>query len=329
MKFSIIVPVYKVEDYLPTCVDSLLMQDYSSFEVILVDDGSPDNCPQLCDAYAQKDSRVKVVHKENGGLSQARNTGIRNASGDYLLFIDSDDYWNSPSVLSKIREILDHGMTTIVQFGQQKYLQLEDRFITVGTRSLSRYNGSSTELILRELISSSKLTISACSMAISTDFIRSNQLYFKEGIQTEDLEWAIRLYCCEPTWSFSDEYFYIYRMQRAGSITATADYRQLYEYCDIIRDSISLLEQNMTPIKEALMSYMMYHILIVCGLSYWAPMTKEQRKTVLSRLRKLAKGRLCKYSLDKKVKLARVIYCAAGFGIMARVLGFYLNHRGR
>ena len=88
---SVIVPVYKVEPYLRKCVDSILSQTYTNLEVILVDDGSPDGCPAICDEYAAKDSRVKVIHKENGGLSDARNAGMAQATGVYLSFVDSDD----------------------------------------------------------------------------------------------------------------------------------------------------------------------------------------------------------------------------------------------
>lgn len=89
---SIIVPVYNVEAYLPRCMEALLGQTYGNIEIILVDDGSPDNCPQLCDEYAQKDVRVKVVHKQNAGLGMARNSGLDVATGEYIAFVDSDDY---------------------------------------------------------------------------------------------------------------------------------------------------------------------------------------------------------------------------------------------
>ena len=89
---SVIVPVYKVEKYLKRCVDSILAQTYPCLEVILVDDGSPDGCPAICDEYAREDRRVRVIHKENGGLSDARNAGIDAAKGNFLGFIDSDDY---------------------------------------------------------------------------------------------------------------------------------------------------------------------------------------------------------------------------------------------
>ena len=91
-KISVIVPIYNVEKYLKTCIESIINQTYSNIEIILVDDGSPDNCGKICDDYKEKDKRIKVIHKKNGGLSDARNAGIDIATGEYVVFIDSDDY---------------------------------------------------------------------------------------------------------------------------------------------------------------------------------------------------------------------------------------------
>ena len=91
-EISIIVPVYKVEKYLNECIDSILAQTFTDFELILVDDGSPDNCPALCDAAAEKDSRVRVIHKQNGGVSTARNAGLATAQGNWIGFVDPDDF---------------------------------------------------------------------------------------------------------------------------------------------------------------------------------------------------------------------------------------------
>ena len=89
---SIIVPIYKVEPYLRRCLDSIVNQTYTNLEIILVDDGSPDGCPQICDEYAAKDNRRVVIHKENGGLSDARNAGLDSCKGEYVSFVDSDDW---------------------------------------------------------------------------------------------------------------------------------------------------------------------------------------------------------------------------------------------
>lgn len=108
---TVIVPIYKVEKYLHKCIDSIINQTYSELEIILVDDGSPDNCPEICDDYANKDSRIKVIHKANGGLSDARNAGIDNASGEYLMFVDSDDYIEPQMVEILYKALLDNDAT--------------------------------------------------------------------------------------------------------------------------------------------------------------------------------------------------------------------------
>lgn len=106
---SIIVPVYKVEKYIKTCVDSIINQTYKNIEIILIDDGSPDNCPNICDEYGKIDKRIVVVHKKNGGLSDARNVGIKIARGEYVTFVDSDDYLNRNFIGDMYNAIEDSG----------------------------------------------------------------------------------------------------------------------------------------------------------------------------------------------------------------------------
>lgn len=103
---SVIIPVYKVEQYLDRCVKSVVDQTYKNLEIILIDDGSPDNCPQMCDKWAKSDFRIKVIHKKNGGLSSARNTGIEIARGKYIAFVDSDDYIQK-EMYEKLCEVID------------------------------------------------------------------------------------------------------------------------------------------------------------------------------------------------------------------------------
>ena len=119
---SVIVPIYNVEDYLNRCVDSIINQTYKNLEIILVDDGSPDNCPQMCDDYAKKDSRIRVVHKENGGLSDARNAGMKVATGEYVSFIDSDDYISLDFYETLLETIVDND-SDIVECGVVKFYE--------------------------------------------------------------------------------------------------------------------------------------------------------------------------------------------------------------
>ena len=110
---SVIVPVYNVEPYLRKCVDSILAQSYSNLEVILVDDGSPDGCGAICDEYAAKDARVRVIHKPNGGVSDARNAGLDIMTGDYVAFVDSDD-WIDKQHLSSLSALVCGGVVIVV-----------------------------------------------------------------------------------------------------------------------------------------------------------------------------------------------------------------------
>ena len=136
---SVIVPVYKVEAELPRCVESLLSQSMGDIEVILVDDGSPDGCPVMCDEYARRDARVRVVHKENGGLSDARNAGLDVASGEYVMFVDSDDYIEPDSCEVLLAAAREHGSDLVVgdwhdvpDKGRVHYTNLEEGRVYTG-----------------------------------------------------------------------------------------------------------------------------------------------------------------------------------------------------
>ena len=134
MKLTIIIPVYRVEATLNRCVESVTSQSFSDFEVILVDDGSPDKCPQLCDEWARKDPRITVIHQSNGGLSAARNAGIERARGTYVTFIDSDDFIGT-GTLEEVMGLL--GENDLLEYPvcrfrneQQLWLRLPDKTYT-------------------------------------------------------------------------------------------------------------------------------------------------------------------------------------------------------
>ena len=136
---SVIVPVYKVEQYLDRCVESVLSQDFNDFELILVDDGSPDRCGELCDGWARKDGRIRVIHKQNGGLSSARNCGLDHAEGAYVSFIDSDD-WVKKDYLSYLLSLFEDGCSvtacnhTVIRNGKGKNNSDAERGKVVLTR---------------------------------------------------------------------------------------------------------------------------------------------------------------------------------------------------
>lgn len=134
---SVIVPIYKVESYLRQCLDSIVNQTYTNLEIILVDDGSPDSCPAICDEYAAKDNRIVVIHKENGGLSDARNAGLDICKGEYIYFVDSDDYINKNAIRTLFSYLIKYpkaviaiGYCTAVQNGEKRIYKKDWLFNT-------------------------------------------------------------------------------------------------------------------------------------------------------------------------------------------------------
>ena len=122
-KVSIVVPIYKTEQYLKRCVDSLIHQTLKDIEIILVDDGSPDNCPAMCEELAETDSRIKIVHKKNGGLSSARNAGMRVAEGEYIGFVDSDDDVEA-DMYERMADIADRENVDFVMSDYKRYYRM-------------------------------------------------------------------------------------------------------------------------------------------------------------------------------------------------------------
>lgn len=217
---SIIIPVYKVEQYLDECMHSIIGQTYRNLEIILVDDGSPDGCPLLCDAYAKQDERIRVVHKPNGGLSDARNAGLAIATGEYIGFVDSDDCVELnmfETLLAKIEEyhtdivsckftnyidgrIDPSDIKTLQGYDEGKVLSLHDYFTEIVHEHLD--NASWNKLYRKSI-----LTERFCKGRNNEDYLFFSQLVKKHP---------------EAKIAFTTETFYKYRQQREGSICADA-----------------------------------------------------------------------------------------------------------
>lgn len=237
MKFSIIVPVYNVQEYLNICLDSILKQSYTNYEIILIDDGSTDNSSNICDKYMMKYNRVKVIHKKNGGLSSARNVGIANATGDYVIFIDSDDYWTSNLILSTINTIVESTVSnSIVAWDYVKVI--ENKYsIDIGEISIKHYNLKKDYVYL---LTSKKLFASSWYMAIPKHYFEQYNLLFEENVTSEDVEWFARLLLVLDNIIYINEKFYAYR-QRNNSISNVTNEK-----------SVKNLEKNINKIIDML-----------------------------------------------------------------------------
>lgn len=234
-KVSIIVPVYNVEKYLKRCVDSLVGQTLTDIEIILVDDGSPDNCPQMCDEFAKQDGRIKVIHKPNGGLSSARNAGIEASTGEYLGYIDSDDY----AELDMFEKLYNCAVDNKVDFVMADYYRVSNGNRTEKTLDIREglytkqdiANEIFPMLIMRESVDYGPL-LSVWHCIYNSEFIKQNNLYFDEEIKwSEDCIYsAILGYKANSFYYMKGQCFYNY-IQNMGSISTSYKPLSWQVYC--------------------------------------------------------------------------------------------------
>jgi len=201
---TVVIPVYKVEKYLDRCINSVVAQTYRNLEIILVDDGSPDRCPQMCDDWAEKDSRIRVIHKENQGLGMARNTGIEHARGAYICFFDSDDYI-APNTIELAYNLARKESADLVVFGTTEVgnSALASKVRTYNLPQWVYVGSEVQEVLLPQMVGSSplpgsslKLRLSAWCVLYSLSLInRANWRFVSEReIISEDVYSLLRLY---------------------------------------------------------------------------------------------------------------------------------------
>lgn len=222
---SVVVPVYKVEPYLRKCIDSILGQTYRNLEIILVDDGSPDCCPAICDEYAKVDSRIKVIHKANGGLSDARNVGMDAASGDYLMFVDSDDWLESNSLEILLEASLEHNAQLVIGGTRQ---------VENGTLRTMKVENDGTLTVLSNIQAMSHFFENGCAA-----WGRLYQRKIHDGIQfptgeiNEDEAIVLELLERCETVVIVDKVVYNYRCRPESITTSTFSEKKLawYRHC--------------------------------------------------------------------------------------------------
>ncbi|HAT4298909.1 glycosyltransferase [Clostridium perfringens] len=211
---SIIVPVYNVEKELPRCVNSLINQTYKNIEIILVDDGSLDNSGVICDEYEKSDSRIKVIHKNNGGLSDARNVGLREATGDYILYVDSDDFIKKDSCQRFIRLLTDKP-DIVVSNACEKHKNYVSEIKHSNLDEGKIYTGDEYIMLATKV---KEWYAPACFNLYSREFLIQNNLFFVKGLVHEDMQMLPRVFLKARTIKYLDYMFYQYII-RDNSIT--------------------------------------------------------------------------------------------------------------
>lgn len=322
--FSIVVPIYRVEKYLPQCVDSLLTQDFEDYEIILVDDGSPDGCPLMCDKYASQNSNIKVIHKPNGGLSDARNKGIEIASGEYITFVDSDDFWKNTDVLSGVAQIINQYQPDVVVSDIIKYYSDGDKFVFPDKICDSVYNSKSKLEVLKYLyFNHADLKMSACQKFVRREYLVS--CLFIKGLLSEDIDWSLSLFPVIKSICVYSEPYYCYRQTREGSITNTASQRSFDSLMQIIdkwSDKIPLQDIPQEE-KDIYLGYLAYQLSIAMPLVL--SLAKDSQKNAFAQIEHNIK--LFRYQLNFKTKKVKFLIKCLGVKMAAYLLCKYIQRR--
>lgn len=276
---SVIVPVYKVKTYLDRCVQSIVNQTYPNLEILLVDDGSPDNCGCLCDAWAARDSRIKVIHKENGGLSDARNAGMAIATGEYMGFVDSDDYI-APKMYQLLYERMTADGSDIAACGVEMVFEAGS-----APRMLTK-SGScvlSQEEAMRAIITESWLKQPVWYKLYKTVLIRD--IPFPVGKYHEDVFWSYQAVARAEKVSVFDTPCYFY-VQRGGSIMAETYSLRRLDAIEAKQQRLKYLEAKFPTLADRgrtdLLFTCMYH-----GQLALRDLKAEEQEAAFLRLQKI------------------------------------------
>lgn len=325
MKISVIVPVYKVEKYIRQCVDSVIGQTYHDLEIILVDDGSPDACPQICDDYAAKDERVKVIHKENGGLSDARNTGLAIASGEYVLFVDSDDWLADREDIAFLVERAEKSSADVISFAYTKLYENAKRAVPCLVQDSSMPLNLKTKKEQLPYLSERGLYIaSAWNKLIRLRCLRENSLVFPVGQTSEDVVWCLKLLIVCSSLDYSNRNIYRYR-QREASITQTLNTESCRQLAQHIVECEEL-SRLAAPGSEAYWRYTAYQFATFMKVQTFAESFPQESVDLLENYAWLLRY----HAGNTKLRLLHGMTCLVGYINTCRILYFLFrkNHRG-
>lgn len=312
IRFSIVIPVYKVEAYLDECVRSVVGQTYENFQVILVDDGSPDCSGAMCDAWAEKDARITVVHQENGGSSAARNTGIRHAQGEYVLFLDSDDWWAHETVLEQLDAQLRRTPVDALSFNYRKSYDgnLEPLYFDAALPASAEPEN------LARMLQGGRWVTGACNKAVRLALLTEHALFFRTGITSEDIDWTLRVALAAERFAFSNTCVFIYR-QHGASISHSGSLRGTQHLCANVRECVRLLDAADSEKAGFLKPFVAYQYGTL--LHNVAQLSKDRRdEEMMAAVRSMVW--LLDHSDDSKVRLLRISNRFLGMDLTLRLL---------
>jgi glycosyltransferase involved in cell wall biosynthesis len=260
--FSIIIPVYNVEDYLNQCLDSILCQTYSKYEIVLVNDGSTDSSFQICQKYHKDFSQIKLINKENGGLSDARNRGLNESEGDYIIFTDSDDYWIGNYVLNDLNNLIKEFDPDLIIHEESRFFAEKDVICKHNQRFIKEKKGKFDDYVI-DLVYYDLFVASAWDKVIRRSILIDNKLFFPLGRKSEDIEWCARLMHYIDTFSIYSKSFYIYRQVRKGSITTNVTEKHIEDVYFMVKNGLNAPKSDSESINQAIENYWAFNYVVI------------------------------------------------------------------
>ncbi len=251
---SVIIPVYNVEEYLRECVDSVLCQTYKNIEIILVNDGSTDSSGQICDEYIEKDERVTVIHQKNGGLSVARNTGLSEANGDYVYFLDSDDYI-AENTLETLLNIAGKDNSDIVFFDAISFADMDDFTVKQNYIRKNKYQTDSGINIFSHITENNEFHSAVPLLFISKNFLLNSGISFIPDILYEDMVFTYQLFCKAITVSQCPEAFYYRRYRKNSIMTSVKTKKHFTSYIAVYNNNAEFTNNLTLNDKKVLNKY--------------------------------------------------------------------------
>lgn len=317
---SIVVPVYNVVHYLERCVLSVLRQTYKDMEVILVDDGSTDGSGELCDKLALTDTRIHVIHQKNQGLSGARNTGIRNATGEYIAFIDSDDEWLLNDGLEQLVNINNEGKDLIVFKGVN--IWKDGRMNPFGDYDVAHISQlPNAQSVFAHLVETQLFQMSACFLLVRRKLLIDDELYFPSGLISEDVQWSLILWQHVRSVCVTNLEFYGYH-HHGNSISTTTSLR-VYESYDKMFSYWKMQCDNGCENAAAIRAYLS---LLWVSISYVFYKLKPEEKTTAFNILRHHKDLLIYATTPKSRRVAKMLN-VLGVKTTLVVLGWYWQLR--
>ena len=286
IKFSIIVPVYNVEIYLKDCIESILKQTFENYEILLIDDGSTDRSGLICDEYVSLYPRITVIHKENGGLSDARNVGIEKAKGEYLVFIDSDDYIEN-GTLDKFNKKLEKSNNPDVLITRIKKIFEETNKIKYMDEDLSLdlINNCPKNEIIDCMFTESNSLWPAVRYIVKRSLIESKNLKFAVGYLHEDLDWTSKLFLNAETYTGLNFYWYNHRIGRQGSITTNnTNAKRTLDVIELVFQNIKDTQYNKLDVEVRKIMYQRMVKSLFSSLSNYMYYDDEEKKKIINSL---------------------------------------------